>query len=102
MHTYIYIFSLFVVTGNEVKKLDYLCKKTIVNCVAFPHYLQELNLPNTIIKDLVQKYPSLIDFPPVTIPMFSKEADEYFGIENKIKYSIPFPKRFFSVIKGSY
>lgn len=57
-------------------------------------------MPQNIAEEIVQIYPSLIEFPPVTIPIFSKEADAYFGFETKIKYSIPFPKRLFSVIKG--
>lgn len=99
-NTHIYIYFFFV-AGNEVKKLEYLCKKVLVNAVPFPHYLRELPIPNTMIEELVHAYPSLIEFPPVNIAIWAKEADEYFGFEQKIKYSIPFSKRFFSVIKGT-
>lgn len=97
----VYIHIFFVAGGNAVKKLQHLCKKVIVNEIQFPHHIKELQLPASIERDLIKEYANLIDFPAIEIPLFSKEADDYFNFEKNIKYSRPFPRRFFSIIKGS-
>ena len=50
---------------------------------------------------LESDYGKYITFPPIQISMISKEADEYFNLEEKIKYSHALPRRFFCVLSGS-
>ena len=92
---------LFSILGKKIPSLQFMCKKTIVNCIEFPHYMRSLPLPDAIKTDLENNYPEYIDFSPVKLSMISKEADYFLNIEKRIKYSQPLCKNFFNVLAGN-